>query len=58
MNYREFCLQMLKVNGALRVGEYNPDDVDLMVTKSSGDTLICFMDKNKDNNIITYFKVE
>lgn len=57
MNYRDFCLQMLKVNAALRVGEYSPDDVDIMITKSSGDTLICFMDKN-DDKIITYFKVE
>ena len=57
MNYRDFCLQMLKVNAALRVGEYSPEDVDIMITKSSGDTLICFMDKN-DDEIITYFKVE
>ena len=30
MNYREFCFQLLKVNSALRLGELNPDDVDVM----------------------------
>ena len=55
MNYREFCFQLLKVNSALRVGELNPEDVDVMVTKSSGDTLICFMD---GEDVVTYFKVE
>lgn len=30
--------------------------VDVMVTKSSGDTLIVFMDKNS-NEPVTYFKV-
>ena len=46
---------MLKVNSALRVGELNPDDVDVMITKSSGDTLICFMDGEE---VVTYFMVE
>ena len=31
------------------------EDVDVMVTKSSGDTLICFMD---GEDVVTYFKVE
>ena len=57
MNYRQFCYQLLKVNSALRVGELSPDDVKVMVTKSSGDTLIVFMDKNS-NEPVTYFKVE
>ena len=55
MKYREFCFQMLKVNGALRMGELSPDDVDVMVTKSSGDTLIVFMD---GEDVVTYFKVD
>ena len=54
MNYRDFCYQMLKVNAALRVGELSPDDVDVIVTKSSGDTLVCFM---HGEDIITYFKM-
>ena len=54
MNYREFCFNMLKVNSALRVGDLNPDDVEVMISKSSGDTLICFMDRDE---VITYFKV-
>ena len=54
MNYREFCFQMLKVNSALRVGELSPDDVDVMITKSSGDTLICFMN---EEDVVTYFKM-
>ena len=57
MNYRQFCYQLLKVNSALRVCELSPDDVKVMVTKSSGDTLIVFMDKNS-NEPVTYFKVE
>jgi len=57
MNYRDFCFQLLKVNTALRIGELSPDEVDVMVTKSSGDTLIVFMDKNS-NEPVTYFKVE
>ena len=56
MNYRDFCFQLLKVNTALRIGELSPDEVDVMVTKSSGDTLIVFMDKNS-NEPVTYFKV-
>lgn len=55
MNYREFCFEMLKVNAALRVGELSPDDVDVMVTKSSGDTLMVFMN---GEDIVTYFKVD
>jgi len=57
MNYRDFCFQLLKVNTALKIGELSPDEVDVMVTKSSGDTLIVFMDKNS-NEPVTYFKVE
>lgn len=57
MNYRDFCFQLLKVNTALRIGELSPDEVDVMVTKSSGDTLIVFMDKNS-NEPVTYFKVK
>lgn len=57
MNYRDFCFQLLKVNTALRIGELSPDEVDVMVTKSSGDTLIVFMDKSS-NEPVTYFKVE
>ena len=53
--FDKFCFQLLKVNSALRAGELNPDDVDVMVTKSSGDTLICFMD---GEDVVTYFKVE
>ena len=54
MNYRGFCYNMLKVNSALRVGGLSPDDVEVMVTKSSGDTLICFM---HGEEIITYIKL-
>lgn len=57
MNYRDFCFQLLKVNTALRIGELSPDEVDVMVTKSSGDTLIVFMDKNS-NEPVTYFKLK
>ena len=54
MNYREFCFEMLKVNSALRSEELSPDDVDVMITKSSGDILICFMNGEE---VVTYFKM-
>ena len=55
MNFRQFCFNLIKVNSVLILGELNPDDVDVMITKSSGDTLICFMDGEE---VVTYFKVE
>jgi len=55
MNWRQFCYQLLKVNAALRIGELSPDDVDVIVTKSSGDTLLVFMNGEEP---VTYFKVE
>ena len=55
MKYKDFCFNLVRANAALRVGELSPDDVEVMITKSSGDTLICFMD---GEDVVTYYKVD
>ena len=46
----------LSVSALMVMGKgHKTSDVDVLITKSSGDTLFCCM---KDNDVIDYFKVE
>ena len=46
----------LSVSALIVMGKgHRTSDVDVLITKSSGDTLFCCM---KDNEVIDYFKVE
>ena len=55
MNLEEFHAK-LTVSLLMVMGKgFKSTDVDVMITKSSGETLFCLMN---DNDVVDYFKVE
>ena len=55
MNFDEFYSKLALSVMVIMGKGLKQSEVDVMITKSSGDTLICFMDGEE---VVTYFKVE